>query len=49
MTRPVRTVPIIGATNEAQLAVALSAADLKLSPEVLATIEAAHRAHPMPY
>ena len=48
-TRPVRTIPIFGATSRAQLALALGSADLTLSPEVLAAINAAHRAHPMPY
>ena len=49
MTRPARTVPIIGATTPGQLATALAAADLRLAPEVIAGIEAAHKAHPMPY
>ncbi len=49
MTRPVRTIPILGATTEAQLATALSAAGLRLPPEVLRAITAAHKAHPMPY
>ena len=49
LTRPVQSLPIIGATTGDQLALALSAADLKLSPDVLAAIEAAHKAHPMPY
>ena len=35
--------------DPAQLELALGAADLTLSPEVLADIDAAHRAHPMPY
>ena len=49
LTRPVRTVPIIGATQPAQLAAALAAAELPLAPAVIAAIEAAHRAHPLPY
>lgn len=49
MTRPVQTVPIIGATSAQQLACALGAASLQLSPAVLAAIETAHKAHPMPY
>lgn len=49
MTRPSRTVPIIGGTTPRQLATALSAADLVLPPEVLRAIDRAHRAHPMPY
>ncbi len=49
LTRPFPVMPIIGATNVAQLQVALGAADVTLSPEVLAEIDAAHRAHPQPY
>ncbi|MCY1128038.1 aldo/keto reductase [Frigidibacter sp. RF13] len=49
MTRPVQTLPIIGATTPGQLAIALSAAELRLPPEVLAAIEGAHKAHPWPY
>jgi aryl-alcohol dehydrogenase-like predicted oxidoreductase len=48
-TRPFPCIPIIGATNLAQLDVAIGAADVTLSPEVLAEIDAAHRAHPMPF
>jgi aryl-alcohol dehydrogenase-like predicted oxidoreductase len=48
-TRPFPCIPIIGATSLAQLDTALGAADLTLSPEVLAEIDAAHRAHPMPF
>jgi aryl-alcohol dehydrogenase-like predicted oxidoreductase len=49
MTRPFPCIPIIGATNLDQLQTALGAADLVLDAEVLAEIDAAHRAHPMPY
>ena len=49
LTRPFPVMPIIGATNVVQLQVALGAADVTLSPEVLAEIDAAHRAHPQPY
>ncbi len=49
LTRPVQSLPIIGATTPAQLALALGAADLTLPPDVLAAIEAAHKAHPLPY
>jgi aryl-alcohol dehydrogenase-like predicted oxidoreductase len=49
LTRPARTLPIIGATTPAQLATALGGAELVLSANVLAAIQAAHRAHPMPY
>ncbi|MEL7106746.1 MAG: aldo/keto reductase [Pseudomonadota bacterium] len=48
-SRPFRTIPIFGATTLAQLETALHAADVTLSDEVLAEIDAAHRAHPMPY
>jgi aryl-alcohol dehydrogenase-like predicted oxidoreductase len=49
LTRPFPVLPIIGATTVAQLQVALGAADVVLSPDVLAEIDAAHRAHPQPY
>jgi aryl-alcohol dehydrogenase-like predicted oxidoreductase len=49
MARPFPCIPIIGATDLAQLEVALGAADVVLDAEVLAEIDAAHRAHPMPY
>ncbi|MGV8953476.1 MAG: aldo/keto reductase [Cypionkella sp.] len=48
-TRPFPCVPILGATTLEQLELALGAADLSLSAEVLAEIDATHRAHPMPY
>lgn len=48
-TRPFACIPIIGATSLVQLEVALGAADLILTPQVLAEIDAAHRAHPMPF
>lgn len=48
-SRPFPVVPILGATTRVQLAHALGAAELRLAPEVLAAIGAAHRAHPMPY
>ena len=47
--RPFSCIPIIGATNLEQLDNALGAADITLSPEVLAEIDAAHRVHPMPF
>ncbi len=40
---------IFGATTLAQLEQALASADVSLSAEVLADIDAAHRAHPMPF
>ena len=46
-SRPFQTIPIVGATSLAQLANSL--ATITLSPEVLADIDAAHRAHPRPY
>jgi len=48
-SRPFTTIPIIGATTTEQLANTIAAAALRLSPEVLADIAAAHRAHPQPY
>ena len=49
LTRPAQSLPIIGATTPAQLATALAASELQLSDEVRARIEAAHRAHPLPF
>lgn len=49
LSRPFAVIPIIGATNTDQLATNIAAADLQLSPEVLAEISAAHRAFPAPY
>ena len=46
LTRPFMTSVIIGATSIAQLANAIGARDLKLSPELLAEIDAVHRRHP---
>jgi aryl-alcohol dehydrogenase-like predicted oxidoreductase len=48
-TRPFMGSIIFGATSLEQLEVSLGAMDLDLAPEVLAEIDAAHRAHPMPY
>jgi aryl-alcohol dehydrogenase-like predicted oxidoreductase len=48
-TRPFPCIPIIGATSTEQLALALGAAEVTLSPEVMAEIDFAHRTHPMPY
>jgi aryl-alcohol dehydrogenase-like predicted oxidoreductase len=48
-TRPFRTIPILGATTLAQLRTNLGAAELTLSPEVMADIAETHRAFPMPY
>ncbi len=49
LTRHAVAAPIFGVSTEAQLDIALSAADLTLSEEVLQAIDAAHQAHPMPY
>ena len=46
-SRPFQTIPIVGATSLAQLHSNLT--QITLPPEVLAEIEAAHRAHPQPY
>lgn len=48
-SRPVPVIPIVGATDIAQLDIALDAAELVLAPEVLDDIEAVRRDHPMPY
>lgn len=47
--RPFMGSVIFGATTMAQLDTALGAADLVLDDAVLAEIDTAHRAHPMPY
>ena len=49
LTRPFMGSAIFGATTLPQLETALGAADLTLSDELLQEIDAAHRAHPMPY
>ncbi|PKQ11158.1 MAG: aldo/keto reductase [Alphaproteobacteria bacterium HGW-Alphaproteobacteria-1] len=49
LTRPFLCSAIFGATSLAQLDRALGAAEVTLGDEVLADIDAAHRAHPMPY
>ncbi|THH37371.1 aldo/keto reductase [Aliishimia ponticola] len=49
LTRPFMASVIFGATTLDQLDVALGAADVTLSQEVLDDITIAHRAHPMPY
>ncbi len=48
-TRPFMTSAIFGATRMDQLERALASVDVVLSAEVLAEIDTAHRAHPMPY
>ncbi len=47
--RPFPCIPILGATTEDQLLRALGADGLRLSAGVMAEIDAAHRAHPLPY
>ena len=49
VTRPCPTIPIFGATTNAQLATIAAGFDVSLSKEVLAALSKAHRAHPMPY
>ena len=46
-TRPFATIPIVGATSLAQLAVNI--APITLSGEVLREVAVAHKAHPQPY
>ena len=48
MTRPFMTSVIVGATSTEQLANAIGARDLQLSPELLAEIDALHRRYPRP-
>jgi aryl-alcohol dehydrogenase-like predicted oxidoreductase len=47
--RPFMASVIFGATSAEQLELIIAGADLVLSDEVLADIDLAHRAHPMPY
>ncbi|MFP5479952.1 MAG: aldo/keto reductase [Alphaproteobacteria bacterium] len=49
LSRPFRTIPIIGATTLDQLRTNIRAAEVTLSPEVLAEIAETHRAFPAPY
>ena len=48
-TRPFAVVPIVGARTAEQAAHLLNGVDVSLSPDVLAEIEATHRAHPLPF
>ena len=48
-SRPFTTIPIIGATTLEQLEINMAAADLVLTPDVLADIAQTHRAFPAPY
>lgn len=47
--RPFPVSTIFGATTSAQLAHIIEGAELRLSDEVMAEINAAHKAHPMPF
>ncbi len=49
LARPFPVIPIIGATSLDQLDLALGAAEVTLSPEVMKAIDAAHKAHPLPF
>ena len=49
LTRPFMASSIIGAKSLEQLTTALGAVEIALSDAVLADIDLAHRAHPMPY
>ncbi|MEM0922917.1 MAG: aldo/keto reductase [Pseudomonadota bacterium] len=49
LTRPATASTIFGATSLTQLETLLPAADLTLSEEILVEIQAAHKAHPMPF
>jgi aryl-alcohol dehydrogenase-like predicted oxidoreductase len=48
-TRPFMASAIFGATRMAQLKHALGAVSVEITDEILAEIDKAHRAHPMPY
>ncbi len=49
LSRPFPMIPIIGATSEAQLKTALGSVEVTLSEGVLAEIDSAHKAHPLPF
>ena len=49
LTRPFMCSAIFGATTMDQLELAIGAADVTLSDEVMSEIDTAHRMHPMPY
>ena len=49
LQRPFPCIPIFGATTLAQLDHIAAGRDLTLSAEVLADLDAANRAHPMPF
>jgi aryl-alcohol dehydrogenase-like predicted oxidoreductase len=49
MRRPFMGSVIFGATTLDQLAIAIGSAELELSDDIMACIDAAHKDHPMPY
>jgi aryl-alcohol dehydrogenase-like predicted oxidoreductase len=49
LTRPFPTIPIFGATTCDQLRHIVDGLDINLTKELLADVNKAHRAHPMPY
>ncbi len=49
VSRPFPTIPIFGASTVEQLAHILAGVDVNLTEDLLADVDKAHRAHPMPY
>ncbi|MBK4216024.1 aldo/keto reductase [Paracoccus caeni] len=49
LTRPFEVVPIIGATNVAQLDHLIAGLDVKLPEELVKAIDRLHKSHPMPF
>jgi aryl-alcohol dehydrogenase-like predicted oxidoreductase len=49
LSRPFRTIPIIGATSLEQLKINIGSAGVTLTPEVLADMAETHRGFPAPY
>ena len=49
VTRPFTTIPIFGATTQAQLDTILAGLNVSLTDEVLSALSKAHKDHPMPY
>jgi len=47
--RPFPVIPIVGATSTGQLATVLGAAEVTLGADLREEIDAAHKAHPLPY
>lgn len=48
-SRPFTSIPIVGATNSAQLEHQFPAQEMVLDPDLVKALDDAHRAHPMPY